>query len=120
MTARAPGVPDIYQGSELWDLSLVDPDNAATQYAVLASLYALFAKFLSGFSGVLADAVGYTAFFLVTAAWTLPAAVLLTIIVLFGPKAAKGQFDFGERTLAQEKAVGAEDTRQSQDPPEKG
>jgi (1->4)-alpha-D-glucan 1-alpha-D-glucosylmutase len=22
-----PGVPDIYQGSELWDLSLVDPDN---------------------------------------------------------------------------------------------
>jgi (1->4)-alpha-D-glucan 1-alpha-D-glucosylmutase len=23
----APGVPDIYQGCELWDLSLVDPDN---------------------------------------------------------------------------------------------
>jgi len=23
----APGVPDIYQGMELWDLSLVDPDN---------------------------------------------------------------------------------------------
>jgi (1->4)-alpha-D-glucan 1-alpha-D-glucosylmutase len=23
----APGVPDFYQGSELWDLSLVDPDN---------------------------------------------------------------------------------------------
>lgn len=23
----APGVPDIYQGAELWDLSLVDPDN---------------------------------------------------------------------------------------------
>jgi len=23
----APGVPDVYQGSELWDLSLVDPDN---------------------------------------------------------------------------------------------
>jgi (1->4)-alpha-D-glucan 1-alpha-D-glucosylmutase len=22
-----PGVPDIYQGGELWDLSLVDPDN---------------------------------------------------------------------------------------------
>ena len=26
----APGVPDIYQGSELWDLSLVDPDNRRT------------------------------------------------------------------------------------------
>jgi (1->4)-alpha-D-glucan 1-alpha-D-glucosylmutase len=23
----APGVPDVYQGAELWDLSLVDPDN---------------------------------------------------------------------------------------------
>jgi (1->4)-alpha-D-glucan 1-alpha-D-glucosylmutase len=23
----APGIPDIYQGCELWDLSLVDPDN---------------------------------------------------------------------------------------------
>jgi (1->4)-alpha-D-glucan 1-alpha-D-glucosylmutase len=27
MTLTAPGVPDLYQGSELWDLSLVDPDN---------------------------------------------------------------------------------------------
>ena len=23
----APGIPDLYQGAELWDLSLVDPDN---------------------------------------------------------------------------------------------
>jgi (1->4)-alpha-D-glucan 1-alpha-D-glucosylmutase len=22
-----PGIPDVYQGTELWDLSLVDPDN---------------------------------------------------------------------------------------------
>jgi (1->4)-alpha-D-glucan 1-alpha-D-glucosylmutase len=27
LTLTAPGVPDIYQGSELWDFSLVDPDN---------------------------------------------------------------------------------------------
>jgi (1->4)-alpha-D-glucan 1-alpha-D-glucosylmutase len=27
MKQTAPGVPDLYQGSELWDLSLVDPDN---------------------------------------------------------------------------------------------
>ncbi|HEX6487852.1 MAG TPA: malto-oligosyltrehalose synthase [Candidatus Dormibacteraeota bacterium] len=27
LTLTAPGVPDVYQGSELWDLSLVDPDN---------------------------------------------------------------------------------------------
>ena len=29
-TARhftVPGIPDLYQGTELWDFSLVDPDN---------------------------------------------------------------------------------------------
>jgi (1->4)-alpha-D-glucan 1-alpha-D-glucosylmutase len=25
--ATAPGIPDFYQGTELWDLSMVDPDN---------------------------------------------------------------------------------------------
>jgi (1->4)-alpha-D-glucan 1-alpha-D-glucosylmutase len=27
MKCTAPGVPDLYQGGELWDFSLVDPDN---------------------------------------------------------------------------------------------
>ena len=27
LKCTVPGVPDLYQGSELWDLSLVDPDN---------------------------------------------------------------------------------------------
>ncbi|MGH3155034.1 MAG: malto-oligosyltrehalose synthase, partial [Streptosporangiaceae bacterium] len=27
-----PGVPDVYQGTELWDLSLVDPDNRRPVY----------------------------------------------------------------------------------------
>jgi (1->4)-alpha-D-glucan 1-alpha-D-glucosylmutase len=27
LKSTAPGVPDLYQGGELWDLSLVDPDN---------------------------------------------------------------------------------------------
>lgn len=39
----APGVPDVYQGSELWETSLVDPDNRrpvdfATRRALLAEL----------------------------------------------------------------------------------
>ena len=39
----APGVPDFYQGSELWDLTLVDPDNRqpidyARRGALLAAL----------------------------------------------------------------------------------
>src|SRR5699024_3654800 len=27
MKLTSPGIPDIYQGTELWDDSLVDPDN---------------------------------------------------------------------------------------------
>jgi (1->4)-alpha-D-glucan 1-alpha-D-glucosylmutase len=27
LKATAPGVPDVYQGTEIWDFSLVDPDN---------------------------------------------------------------------------------------------
>jgi (1->4)-alpha-D-glucan 1-alpha-D-glucosylmutase len=37
----APGVPDTYQGTELWDLSLVDPDNRRpVDYALRRSLLA--------------------------------------------------------------------------------
>jgi (1->4)-alpha-D-glucan 1-alpha-D-glucosylmutase len=37
----APGIPDIYQGSELWDLRLVDPDNRTpVDYAVRRTLLA--------------------------------------------------------------------------------
>jgi (1->4)-alpha-D-glucan 1-alpha-D-glucosylmutase len=36
-----PGVPDIYQGTELWDLSLVDPDNRRpVDFALRARLLA--------------------------------------------------------------------------------
>ena len=80
--------------------SLVDPANAATQYALLASFYAFVAKFLSGFSGVLADAVGWVNFFIITAGYTLPAAVLLLYLMAAGPRAAKGLHKFAERELA--------------------
>ena len=30
LKTTCPGVPDCYQGSELWDLRLVDPDNRGT------------------------------------------------------------------------------------------
>ncbi|HVV21818.1 MAG TPA: malto-oligosyltrehalose synthase, partial [Pseudonocardiaceae bacterium] len=36
-----PGVPDVYQGTELWDLSLVDPDNRRpVDYRIRAELLA--------------------------------------------------------------------------------
>jgi (1->4)-alpha-D-glucan 1-alpha-D-glucosylmutase len=40
-----PGVPDVYQGTELWDFSLVDPDNRRPVD------YALRRKLLAGLDG---------------------------------------------------------------------
>lgn len=70
--------------------SLTDPVNAATQYALLSSLYAFINKFIAGWSGLMADTVGYTAFFLITASYAIPAAILVAIILVFGSPAAKG------------------------------
>jgi (1->4)-alpha-D-glucan 1-alpha-D-glucosylmutase len=41
----APGVPDVYQGCDLWDLSLVDPDNRRPVD------FALRARLLAGLDG---------------------------------------------------------------------
>ena len=45
----SPGVPDIYQGNEVWDFSLVDPDNRravdyAARHAALRAIKALHAN----------------------------------------------------------------------------
>lgn len=41
LKSTTPGVPDFYQGSEIWDLSLVDPDNRRpVDYALRRSLLA--------------------------------------------------------------------------------
>lgn len=70
--------------------SLTDPLNAATQYAVLSSFYALFCKFVAGFSGLMADTIGYVSFFAVTAGYAIPAALLVIVIMTFGTRAARG------------------------------
>ena len=45
----APGVPDIYQGTETWDLSLVDPDNRRrVDFARRAELLAAVDEGLAG------------------------------------------------------------------------
>jgi len=33
-------------------------------------------------------------FFILTAAWTIPAGALLVLVMLFGPDAAKGKYKF--------------------------
>ena len=60
--------------------SLVSPAFAATQYALLSSLYALPGKFVGGLSGVMVDAFGYVRFFIATATIGIPV-VALTLIV---------------------------------------
>jgi (1->4)-alpha-D-glucan 1-alpha-D-glucosylmutase len=49
LKVASPGVPDFYQGTELWDLSLVDPDNRrpvdfSRRAAMLATLRQRFAE----------------------------------------------------------------------------
>jgi len=51
----------------------------ATQYALFSSMFAFYGKSLAGFSGQIADAVGYEWFFIITSAFGLPA--LLFVIV---------------------------------------
>ncbi|MCI5046446.1 MAG: MFS transporter [Aquisalinus sp.] len=66
--------------------SLVDPAYAATQYALFSSLYALLNKFAAGFSGVMADAVGYVTFFIITASYAIPAALLVILVMILQRK----------------------------------
>ena len=56
--------------------SLVSPAFAATQYALLSSLYALPGKLIGGLSGVMVDEFGYVRFFLATAAIGVPVVAL--------------------------------------------
>jgi MFS transporter, PAT family, beta-lactamase induction signal transducer AmpG len=50
---------------------------AATQYALLSSLYALPGKLVAGVSGFMVEAFGYPAFFVLTAAVGIPVVMLL-------------------------------------------
>jgi PAT family beta-lactamase induction signal transducer AmpG len=56
--------------------SLTSSAFAATQYALLSSLYALPGKFVGGLSGFAVDTVGYPTFFVLTAAVGIPVTLL--------------------------------------------
>lgn len=62
--------------------SLTNRAFTATQYALFSSLYAIYGKLLMGFSGVLADAVGYVWFFVITASFGLPALAISIVLLL--------------------------------------
>ena len=59
---------------------LTSPAFAATQYALLSSLYALPGKFIGGFSGAVVDTYGYPALFTGTALIGIPLIVLCFVV----------------------------------------
>ncbi|MEK6806777.1 MAG: MFS transporter [Pseudomonadota bacterium] len=61
--------------------SLTNTAYTATQYALFSSLMTLPGKFLSGYSGQVADAIGWEGFFLYTSALGIPA-LLLAVTLL--------------------------------------
>ena len=70
--------------------SLCDLKFAATQYAFLSAMFNIVGKSLSGFTGIMADKMGFESFFIFSAALGIPAIILTIIILMFGPNAAKG------------------------------
>ncbi|MGB0908257.1 MAG: AmpG family muropeptide MFS transporter [Maricaulaceae bacterium] len=70
--------------------SLTELKFAATQYAFLSSLFNLVGKTLSGFTGIMAEKMGFETFFMFSAALGIPAVILALVIMLFGPEAARG------------------------------
>lgn len=71
--------------------SLTDPLNAATQYALLSSMYSFFCKTMAGFSGVISEALSWENFFLLTASYGLPALLLIGLLAWYAPPEARGE-----------------------------
>jgi PAT family beta-lactamase induction signal transducer AmpG len=63
---------------------LTSPKYTATQYALFSSIYALPGKLLEGISGFVVDRIGYPSFFLYTACLSVPALILLAVLVRRG------------------------------------
>ncbi len=59
---------------------ICDRENAATEYAVLSATFALPRTVIASTSGVLAESMGYTGYFWLTAALALPGLLLLPLI----------------------------------------
>ncbi|MFI5011933.1 MAG: AmpG family muropeptide MFS transporter [Hyphomicrobiales bacterium] len=76
--------------------SLTSPLYAATQYALLSSLYALPGKLVGGLSGLMVDSFGYPTFFVMTSTIGIPVVLLCLVVwrglAAFGPsrKVAEG------------------------------
>lgn len=71
--------------------SLTDRKYAATQYALFSSAYSLFCKlFASTTSGPLSEAAGWAGFYVITALFALPSAMLIGFMMRYAPDHATG------------------------------
>jgi PAT family beta-lactamase induction signal transducer AmpG len=61
--------------------SLTSRSYTATQYALFSSLMTLPGKFISGFSGMVVDGLGYSEFFIFAAVAGIPAIVLVIVVM---------------------------------------
>lgn len=61
--------------------SLTSTAYTATQYALFSSLMTLPAQLLGGFSGIVVDNFGYTAFFIYASSVGLPAIILVLLLI---------------------------------------
>ncbi|MDO5530404.1 MFS transporter [Sutterella sp.] len=67
---------------------LTSAGYSATQYALFSSLMLLLPKFLAGFSGIAVEAMGYSGFFIGTAALGLPVCLLVLLVMRVAPGSA--------------------------------
>lgn len=74
-------------------MSLCNPRFSATQYALLSGVYALSRSLLSGQAGFVAEGVGWSPFFLLTALSSLPAFLLMLRLTPWNGEGCRGAFD---------------------------
>lgn len=65
--------------------SLTNVSYSATQYALFSSVMLLLPKFVGGFSGIMADGIGYVNFFLITASMGIPVLILILLAIRYLP-----------------------------------
>jgi len=74
-------------------MSLCNPRFSATQYALLSGVYALSRSLLASPGGFIAEGVGWSSFFLLSALASLPAFVLMLRLTPWQAKGVRGAFD---------------------------
>ena len=74
-------------------MSLCNPRYSATQYALLSGVYALSRSLLAAPAGVVAEGVGWSSFFVLSALASLPAFVLMLRVTPWDGDGARGAFD---------------------------